>query len=152
MKLLSLICKAIEERRYRHSYLKMIHESLNDCSERTRRTRTDAVYHTSHVTKQQWERQKNDSEGMEEHEYEHYHHRQKCQHQPVVPIPGDQTSLSISQISDFPPAVLTLPGPLSTTFCLPPYHDHLQMSHILLQNYDHDHDLCHFRRPWQTAQ
>ena len=65
MRLLSVISKAFEERRYRHSYLKRMYESLNDYSERTR---TDAVYHTPPVIEQQWESQKNQSEGLKEHD------------------------------------------------------------------------------------
>ena len=46
------------------SYLKMMHESLNDYSERTR---TDAVYYTP-VKEQQWGSQKNQREWLKEHE------------------------------------------------------------------------------------
>ena len=35
MRLLSLIFRAFEERQYRRAYLKQMHESLKDCSERT---------------------------------------------------------------------------------------------------------------------
>jgi len=70
MRLLSLKFKAFEERRYRHSYLKRTHESLNDCSQRTQ---TDAVYHTHPVIEQQLKSQKNQSEQLKEHEYEEYH-------------------------------------------------------------------------------
>jgi len=68
--------------------MKRMHESLNDCSERTR---ANTVYHTSPVI-EQWEGQKNQSEELKEFEHGQYHQRQEYQHQSVVPILGDQTS------------------------------------------------------------
>jgi len=43
MRLLSLISRAFKERQYRRAYLKQMHESLKDRSERTLAVR---VYHT----------------------------------------------------------------------------------------------------------
>jgi len=95
MKVLSLISKAFEERRYSHSYVKMMHESLNDCS---KRTRTDAIYHTPLVI-EQWKSQKNQK--VEGDEYEQYHKGQECHHQLIVHIQGDQISPSTSQKCDY---------------------------------------------------
>jgi len=51
MRLQSLISRAFEERQYRRAYLKQMHESLKDSSERTLTVKVD---HTPLVSVQQW--------------------------------------------------------------------------------------------------
>jgi len=57
---MNLISKAFEKRHSRYSYLKKMHESLTDCSERTQ---TDVVYHTSMI-ELEWEIQRYQNESM----------------------------------------------------------------------------------------
>ena len=66
MKLLSLISRAFEERQYRRACLKLMHESLKDCSERIL---ASVVYHTSPATVQPW---KNQDERMKKRHEEYY--------------------------------------------------------------------------------
>jgi len=54
MMLLSLIFRAFEGKQYRSAYMKQMHASLKDCSERTL---TFKVYHTPPAIVQLWKSQ-----------------------------------------------------------------------------------------------
>jgi len=92
MRLLSLISR-FEDRQYRCVYLKQIHESLKDCSERTL---VVEVYHTLPTTTQLW---KSPDEQMRRHK--EYHTGQEDQTQIVVPTQVDQISPSTFQRCDY---------------------------------------------------
>ena len=55
-----------------HSYVIKMHESLNDCFERSR---TDIVYHTLAI-ELQWEIQLYQNESLRGHEHIQYHQRE----------------------------------------------------------------------------
>ena len=144
MRLLSLIFRVFEKRQYKRAYLKQMHESLKDYSERTLAV---GVYHTPPAIIQPWK-----SPDKQTRRPKEYHTGQKNQTQTIVLTQVDQISPSTSRGSDYcVHNVCSIAGVLSQmhSVCLHTSHVHLQQIHVLvLQNCGHDHGRV--QKPWQT--
>jgi len=93
MRLLSLIFRVFEKRQYKRAYLKQMHESLKDYSERTLAV---GVYHTPPAIIQPWK-----SPDKQTRRPKEYHTGQKNQTQTIVLTQVDQISPSTFQRCDY---------------------------------------------------
>jgi len=140
MRLQYLISRVFEERQYKCSCLKQMHESLKDCSERTLAVEVDYI---PHVSVQQWKIQEEWRKWT--NSPEEWYAEQKNQTQIAVPTQVDQISPSTSRKCDYCVhnaciAGSFLRGILSASIRAMTTS---KIQALVLQNHGHEHDLCH---------